>query len=190
MSTPLLEARGIARRFGHVTALRGAGFVVNHGEIVALIGDNGAGKSTLTKILSGADTPTSGDILVEGRKVDLSSPHATHELGIETVYQDLAPDLDPAATLFLGREILRSGLLGRLGFLDKKARGGGALGHVLQTQGVLDLIRPFTLTKDTATLRRERRRSTGPAADPCRPARADCAYAGRRGLHETTREHQ
>jgi simple sugar transport system ATP-binding protein len=123
MSEPLLEARGIHRSFGQVHALRGADFTVNQGEIVALVGDNGAGKSTLVKILSGADQPDEGEILVEGRPVQLGSPHAARALGIETVYQDLAlaTDLDPAANLFLGREVFRPGLLGRLGFLDKRA---------------------------------------------------------------------
>jgi simple sugar transport system ATP-binding protein len=123
MSEPLLEARGIERSFGQVHALRGADFTVHKGEIVALIGDNGAGKSTLVKILSGADRPDAGQILVDGRPVQVDSPHAARDLGIETVYQDLAlaADLDPAANLFLGREIFRPGLLGRLGFLDKRA---------------------------------------------------------------------
>jgi simple sugar transport system ATP-binding protein len=123
MTEPLLEARGIQKSFGQVHALRGADFAVHEGEIVALIGDNGAGKSTLVKILSGADQPDAGQILVDGRPVQMPSPHAARDLGIETVYQDLAlaADLDPAANLFLGREILRPGLLGRLGFLDKRA---------------------------------------------------------------------
>ncbi|GAA4493638.1 ATP-binding cassette domain-containing protein [Actinoallomurus oryzae] len=123
MSEPLLEARGIQKSFGQVHALRGADFTVHEGEIVALIGDNGAGKSTLVKILSGADQPDEGQILVDGGPVSMPSPHAARDLGIETVYQDLAlaADLDPAANLFLGREIFRSGLLGRLGFLDKRA---------------------------------------------------------------------
>lgn len=123
MPEPLLEARGIVRRFGHVEALRGADFTVHQGEIVGLIGDNGAGKSTLVKILSGADRPTAGEIRVEGKVVTLDSPQAARNAGIETVYQDLAlaADLDPASNLYLGREILRPGLLGKLGFLDNAA---------------------------------------------------------------------
>jgi simple sugar transport system ATP-binding protein len=121
--TPLLEARGIIRRFGHVEALRGADFSVYPGEIVALIGDNGAGKSTLVKILSGADQPTEGTILIDGKPVSLGTPQGARELGVETVYQDLAlaPDLDPCANLFLGRELYKPGLLGALKVLDKKA---------------------------------------------------------------------
>ncbi|GHF69920.1 simple sugar transport system ATP-binding protein [Amycolatopsis bartoniae] len=123
MPEPLLEARGVVRRFGHVEALRGADFTAYPGEIVGLIGDNGAGKSTLVKILSGADQPDEGQILLDGEPVRLDSPHVAREHGIETVYQDLAlaADLDPSANLFLGREILRGGFWGRLGFLDKKA---------------------------------------------------------------------
>jgi len=123
MTQPLLEARGVVKYYGHVQALRGADFSVDAGEVVALIGDNGAGKTTLIKILSGIEAPDAGEIVFEGRTVTLHSAAEVHALGIETVYQDLAlaPDLDAAANLFLGREILRPGLRGRLGFLDRKA---------------------------------------------------------------------
>lgn len=123
MTAPLLEARAITKRYGHVEALREADFSVDAGEVVALIGDNGAGKSTLVKILAGVTQPDSGAIHFQGEPVSLATPTAARVLGIETVYQDLAlaPDLDPAANLFLGRERLRGGVLGRLGFLDKKA---------------------------------------------------------------------
>jgi simple sugar transport system ATP-binding protein len=123
MSQPLLEADGICRTFGHVQALKGADFKVYPGEIVALIGDNGAGKSTLVKILSGADRPDGGSLRVEGEEVRLSSPLDAQAHGIATVYQDLAlaPDLTPAENLFLGRELIRPGFLGRLGFVDRKA---------------------------------------------------------------------
>jgi simple sugar transport system ATP-binding protein len=109
MTDPLLEARGVTRRFGHVQALRGAAFTAYAGEVVALIGDNGAGKSTLVKTLAGALRPDSGQILLDGRPVHLSDPVAAQRLGIETVYQDLAlaHDLDAAANLFLGRELTR-----------------------------------------------------------------------------------
>jgi simple sugar transport system ATP-binding protein len=117
---PILRARGIVKRFGHVEALRGVDFDAHAGEITALIGDNGAGKSTLVKILSGVYAPTSGGLAVDGRPVSFSSPADAHALGIETVYQDLSvcPDLSPSANMFMGREALRPGLLGRLGFLD------------------------------------------------------------------------
>ena len=122
-ATPLLEARGIHRRFGHVRALDGADFSVFPGEICALVGDNGAGKSTLVKILSGADRPNEGEILLGGRAVQFDSPAAAQACGIATVYQDLAlaPELTPFENMFLGREQLRRGLLGRLGFVDRPA---------------------------------------------------------------------
>jgi simple sugar transport system ATP-binding protein len=120
---PLLEARAISKTYGHVEALRAANFSAFAGEVVALIGDNGAGKSTLIKLLSGVAQPDDGEILFEGRPVHIGSPSAAQRLGIETVYQDLAlaPDLDGAGNVYLGREPLRSGVLGRLGVLDKRA---------------------------------------------------------------------
>jgi len=121
MTEPILEARGIVKRFGHVRALRGANLSVYPGEIVALVGDNGAGKSTLVKVLAGVHQPDAGEIVFEGQGVAIENPIAARELGIEVVYQDLAlaPELDPAGNLFLGREILLPGLLGRLGFIHK-----------------------------------------------------------------------
>src|SRR3954469_762751 len=121
MAEPILEARGIVKDYGRVRALRGADFTAYPGEVVALVGDNGAGKSTLVKCLAGVERPDAGEILFEGSPVLLNTPTHARELGIETVYQDLAlaADLDPAANLFLGREATRGGLLGKLGFLDK-----------------------------------------------------------------------
>ncbi|GAA4611454.1 ATP-binding cassette domain-containing protein [Actinoallomurus liliacearum] len=109
MTDPLLEARGVTKRFGHVQALRGAAFTAHPGEVVALIGDNGAGKSTLVKTLSGALRPDAGEILLDGRPVEFAGPVDAQRRGIETVYQDLAlaHDLDAAANLFLGREVTR-----------------------------------------------------------------------------------
>jgi simple sugar transport system ATP-binding protein len=123
MAEPLLEARGLVKSFGRVRALRGASFTVNPAEVVALCGDNGAGKSTLVKALAGVQPPDAGQIFFEGREVTIGSPVEARALGIETVYQDLAlaAELDPAANLFLGREIARGGLLGKLGFLDNAA---------------------------------------------------------------------
>jgi simple sugar transport system ATP-binding protein len=121
VTAPLLEARGITKRYGRVNALRGVDIEVRAGEVVALIGDNGAGKSTLVRILSGAAAPDSGEILLDGEPVRFDSPIAAQRLGIETVYQDLAlaADLDPAANLFLGRELLRPAPLSWLGVLDR-----------------------------------------------------------------------
>lgn len=128
MTDPLMEARGVVKRFGGVQALRGANFSVAAGEVVALMGDNGAGKSTLVKTLGGVHAPDEGEVLFEGRPVHARTPGDIQALGVETVYQDLAlaPDLDTAANLFLGRELYRSGFLRPLGILSKRqmaARG-------------------------------------------------------------------
>ncbi|HEU5387035.1 MAG TPA: ATP-binding cassette domain-containing protein [Streptosporangiaceae bacterium] len=118
--TVVLEARDITKVYGHVNALAGANFEVKAGQVTALIGDNGAGKSTLVKILSGTEAPTAGEILVDGQPVTIDGPLAARRYGIETVYQDLAlaPHLNPVQNMYLGREIMRPGLLGRLGFMD------------------------------------------------------------------------
>src|SRR3954466_5583699 len=123
MAEPILEARDLVKSFGKVQALRGASFTVYPNEVVALIGDNGAGKSTLVKTLTGVHPPDSGEILFEGRPVSIATPHDSRELGIETVYQDLAlaAEIDPAANMFLGREIMRPGALRRVGVSDKPA---------------------------------------------------------------------
>jgi simple sugar transport system ATP-binding protein len=123
MAEPLLEARGVSKRYGNVLALDGANFSVLPGEVVALIGDNGAGKSTLVKSLSGAIRPDDGEILIEGKPVRMSSPLDARVHGIETVYQDLAlaPDLDAAANLHLGRELYRFKALQFLHVLNRAA---------------------------------------------------------------------
>ena len=125
MSTPepILQARGIVKRFGHVTALSGADFDLYPGEVLAVIGDNGAGKSTLIKVLSGALVPDEGELRLDGELVHFRTPLDARRAGIETVYQDLAvaPALDIAANLFLGRELRRRGPLGSvLRMLDKR----------------------------------------------------------------------
>jgi len=120
-ATPVLQARGIEKHFGPVHALRGVNFEVRPGEIVALIGDNGAGKSTLINALTGVFPFDSGELLFNGDSVRFDSPQEARAAGIETVYQDLAiaPHLDAVANIFLGREVRRGGILGRMGFLDK-----------------------------------------------------------------------
>jgi simple sugar transport system ATP-binding protein len=117
---PILSAVGISKVFGHVTALTDVSLDVLPGEVVALMGDNGAGKSTLIKILSGALRPDRGELRVRGERVQFTSPSDARAAGIETVYQDLAlaDDLSAPANLFLGREIAKPGLLGKLGVLD------------------------------------------------------------------------
>ncbi|WP_413317245.1 ATP-binding cassette domain-containing protein [Agrococcus sp. 1P02AA] len=122
-STAVLRVRGVTKHYGHVQALRGVDMEVRAGEVVGLVGDNGAGKSTLVGVLSGAIAPTEGTVEFEGTPVALASPSHARDLGIETVYQDLALALELPiwANLHLGREQRRGGLLGALGFLDKRA---------------------------------------------------------------------
>ena len=116
MAEPVLAARAVTKRYGHVVALDRADFSAYAGEVVALIGDNGAGKSTLVKVLAGTIRPDGGDILIGGQPVHFTSPADVRGHGIETVYQDLAlaPDLDAAANLHLGRELYRLRFLGIL----------------------------------------------------------------------------
>jgi fructose transport system ATP-binding protein len=133
MTEPVLEAYGLVKRYGHVTALSGADFELLPGEILAVIGDNGAGKSTLIKALSGAIIPDEGRILLDGRPVRFHSPADARRAGIETVYQDLAvaPALDIASNLFLGREVRRKGILGTVfRMLDTKRMQVDAGGHM------------------------------------------------------------
>ncbi len=120
---PILEAKGIVKRYGSVTAIDGADFELYPDEILAVIGDNGAGKSSLIKTLSGATIPDEGEIKLDGQTVHFKSPSEAREAGIETVYQDLAvaPALDIATNLFLGREKRRAGPLGSVfRMVDKK----------------------------------------------------------------------
>ncbi|HEX9344022.1 MAG TPA: ATP-binding cassette domain-containing protein [Actinomycetota bacterium] len=107
-STPLLELRGVNKRFGAVQALSEVDFAAPAGEVTALVGDNGAGKSTLIKIISGIYAPDQGEYLFEGKPVQVNGPQAAVDLGIATVYQDLAlaDNLDVVANLFLGRELI------------------------------------------------------------------------------------
>lgn len=104
---PVLSLRGISKKFGAVSALTDIELDVHAGEVVALVGDNGAGKSTLVKILAGVHQPTSGTILFEGQPVNLASPSTALNLGIATVFQDLAlcENLDVVANIFLGKEL-------------------------------------------------------------------------------------
>jgi D-xylose transport system ATP-binding protein len=113
---PFLELRGVEKRYGGVTALRGVDLEVDAGEVVALVGDNGAGKSTLIKTIAGVVRADSGEYLIQGERVSVGSPHAAAALGIATVYQDLAlcENLDVVANLFLGAELGRRPLLGPL----------------------------------------------------------------------------
>jgi simple sugar transport system ATP-binding protein len=118
---PAIRALGIRKAYGHLEALRGADLVLHPGEVVALVGDNGAGKSTLTKIICGALAADDGELAFWGEPVRVLSINHAHELGVHTVYQDLAlaPDMSVADNLFLGREPTRGGLRGLIGTLDR-----------------------------------------------------------------------
>ena len=129
MSTPnqtpalVMEARGLVKRYGHVTALDGSDFELRAGEIMAVIGDNGAGKSSLIKALSGATVPDEGEIRLDGKVIHFKSPIDARREGIETVYQDLAvaPAMTIAENLFMGREIIKPGWFSQLlRVIDKK----------------------------------------------------------------------
>lgn len=116
--TPLVEMRSISIAFGGIKAVEEASVDLYPGEVVGLLGHNGAGKSTLIKILSGAYRADSGEIHVDGRRVEIHSPRDAKALGIETIYQTLAlaDNVDAAANIFLGREMLT-----RWGTLDDAA---------------------------------------------------------------------
>ena len=106
MAAPLLEARGISKYFGAITALRDVNFHVGQGEVLGVVGDNGAGKSTLMKILSGLFRPSEGELIFNGAPVSFSSPKDAQKLGIEMVYQDfaLAGNMPIYENIYLGRE--------------------------------------------------------------------------------------
>lgn len=119
---PAIEARGIAKTFGHVEAIRDASITVAHGEVVALFGDNGAGKSTLVKCLLGIHSVDSGEILIDGVPRKLESIRDAQALGVEAVHQDLslAPDLSVVDNMFLGHGVTKPGLGRVFGVLDRR----------------------------------------------------------------------
>jgi fructose transport system ATP-binding protein len=121
--TPVLQAKGLVKHYGHVVALDEADLEVYPGEVLAVIGDNGAGKSTLIKVLSGAVIPDKGQLFLNGQPIHFTSPIDARRVGIETVYQNLAvaPALTIVENLFLGRELLRPSIFGSVfRLLDKK----------------------------------------------------------------------
>ncbi|GIG68958.1 ATP-binding cassette domain-containing protein [Phytomonospora endophytica] len=143
---PRLSARGLVKRYGHVTALDGADFDLRAGEVLAVIGDNGAGKSTLIKALTGAVTPDAGHIVLDGRPVRFRNPLDARRAGIETVYQELAlaPALDIPTNMFLGRELRRKGVLGTVfRMLDKPRMRAEAARNMAELQiGLRSLTSP------------------------------------------------
>jgi len=122
MAVPMLEVRGLTKRFGGLTAVDHMDMQVFPGEVVGLLGDNGAGKSTLIKMISGVYHPEEGQILFQGKEVRMASPADALELGIETLYQDLAlaENLDVFSNIFMGREKTRR-FLGLIPVLDHQA---------------------------------------------------------------------
>ncbi|MGD9509133.1 MAG: ATP-binding cassette domain-containing protein [Geminicoccaceae bacterium] len=119
--TPILSVRSLSKHFGGVTALDNVSFELHRGEVLALAGDNGAGKSTLIKAISGVHQPDEGEIVYKGERVTFRNPRHAREIGIETIYQDLAlaDNLDVGANIFLGREPAAP-LLGFIPRLDRR----------------------------------------------------------------------
>ena len=122
MSKPILEVKEVHKRFGGTHASRGVSLELFPGEVLALAGDNGAGKSTLIKMISGVYNPDSGEILYQGQSITNKNPSEVRDLGIETIYQDLAlaDNLDVGVNLFLGRERMTRAL-GFIPVLDRRA---------------------------------------------------------------------
>ncbi len=129
-ATPILEARGISKFYGAVTALQNIDFHIAKGEVLGVVGDNGAGKSTLMKVLSGLVIPSEGTLLLEGKEVKFNSPRDSRKLGIEMVYQDLAlaGNMPIYENIFLGREVTRS--IGGLKLLNKNLQRKMAEEHL------------------------------------------------------------
>jgi fructose transport system ATP-binding protein len=142
----VMQAKGLVKRYGQVTALDGADFELRAGEILAVIGDNGAGKSSLIKALSGAVVPDEGEIRLDGQAIRFRSPIEARRAGIETVYQDLAvaPAMSIAENLFLGRELRRPGWLGRVfRMLDKKRMLGESIARMQDLKvGIRSMTQP------------------------------------------------
>jgi simple sugar transport system ATP-binding protein len=130
-ATPVIEARGISKYFGAVTALEDVSLRLMPGEVLGVVGDNGAGKSTLMKVLSGLHPPSKGQMLVQGRPVHFHSPRDARDRGIEMVYQDLAlaGNLRIDENIFLGREQTRR-FLGLIPLVDHKANAQQAQAHL------------------------------------------------------------
>jgi ABC-type sugar transport system ATPase subunit len=118
---PILQAKHLTKRFGGLVAVNDASMELYPGEVVGLIGDNGAGKSTMIKMISGVYQPNEGEIIFQGKAVTFTGPRDARDLGIETIYQDLAlaENLDAPSNIFLGREIKRHYMGGLVKTLDR-----------------------------------------------------------------------
>jgi simple sugar transport system ATP-binding protein len=141
---PLIELKGITKQYGAVTALDSVDFHIAPGEVVGLLGDNGAGKSTLIKILSGIVQPTFGTIEYEGKEVKIRSRRESYDMGIETIYQDIAlvDQMDIMRNIFLGREET-----GRLGFMKMKSMKEKSMEVLNHTVGISGITSPDQIVK-------------------------------------------
>ena len=131
--TPILSGKGLVKSFGRVVALNGTDLDLFPGEVLAIVGDNGAGKSTLIKCFSGAHTPDAGEMFISGERVEFKSTSEARRHGVETVFQTLAvaPALDIASNLYLGREVRKPGIAGKVfRTLDKKRMRREASEHL------------------------------------------------------------
>jgi simple sugar transport system ATP-binding protein len=122
MDIPVLRVKNVSKRFGAVIALESVSIDLQNGDSVGVVGDNGAGKSTLLKIMSGVYQPDEGSLEISGQEVSFDSPRDARASGIEAVYQDLSlvDDMNVAENMFLGRELMAKGLLGKLGVINHK----------------------------------------------------------------------
>ena len=136
VTTPVLSIDGLTKHYGGVRALTDAQFQLMPGEHAAIVGDNGAGKSTFVRLITGVEQPNSGEIRLDGKAVQFSSPLDARDQGMETVYQNLAlaEDLDVPANIFLGRELTRVSL-GPLSFLNHAEMRRQSV-EMLKTTGV------------------------------------------------------
>ena len=141
---PILRLRGVAKRYGGVSALGGVDLDILPGEVLALCGDNGAGKSTLVRIVSGAETPDAGEVLLRGRPAAFRSPHDALEKGVATIHQHLAlaPRLSIWENVFMGAELRRR--IGPVALLDKARMRREAKGYLARLSvGIEDMGRPI-----------------------------------------------
>jgi len=148
---PIVQAKDLSKSFGRVVGLAECQFELYAGEVLAVVGDNGAGKSTLIKCLSGALSPDSGEMYIDGEAVTFKSTNDSRAKGVETVYQTLAvaPVLDISENLYLGREIRKKGILGKVfRSLDKKKMRAEAT----QSLNDLGVLTVQSITQSVETL--------------------------------------